>query len=85
MHREQAVVSRSPRHNPRSRRGNILVLSAFLMILMMAMVAFSVDVGYMALTKTEIQTATDAAALAGAGELVNGTAAAEAAALLMVK
>lgn len=81
MHREQAVVSRGPRHNPRSRRGTILVMSAFLMIFMMAMVAFSVDVGYMALTKTEIQTATDAAALAGAGELVNGTAAAEAAAM----
>ena len=30
------------------RRGNIVVLSALLMILMMAMAAFAVDVGYIA-------------------------------------
>ena len=33
----------------RSRRGVTLVLAAFLMVMMLAMVAFAVDCGYMAL------------------------------------
>jgi len=59
-----------------SRRGKIVVMTAFLMTTMMAMIAFSVDVGYMAVTRTEIQICTDAAALAGAAGLVDGSAAA---------
>jgi Flp pilus assembly protein TadG len=55
------------------RRGNIVVFSAFLMIVFMAMLALSVDVGYMYTMQTQLQRAVDAAALAGAGELVNGT------------
>ncbi|WP_425615385.1 VWA domain-containing protein [Anatilimnocola sp. NA78] len=58
------------------RRGKIVVMTAFLLTTMMAMVAFSVDVGYMAVTRTEIQICTDAAALAGAAGLVDGPAAA---------
>ncbi|MFN0017442.1 MAG: pilus assembly protein TadG-related protein [Pirellulaceae bacterium] len=81
MNHKQANVRATPRRTSRNRRGAIAVLAALLLILMMAMVAFSVDVGYMTLTKTEIQTSTDAAALAGAGELVNGTDAAQQAAL----
>jgi Flp pilus assembly protein TadG len=70
-----------PRCGKNHRRGKIVVLAAFLLMLMMGMVAFGVDVGYMALTRTEIQTSTDSAALAGAGELINGTDAAQQAAL----
>ena len=81
MSRQQASHNRKQRHIQKGRRGKIVVLAAFLMILMMGMVAFGVDVGYMALTKTELQTSTDAAALAGAGELVNGTDAAQTAAM----
>ncbi len=74
--------SRLQQHQPsRLRRGKILVLTAFLLTFLMGVVALSVDVGYMAVTRTEIQTATDSAVLAAAGELVNGTPAAEAAAL----
>jgi Flp pilus assembly protein TadG len=65
----------------RQRRGIIVVLTAFLLVVLMAMIAFSVDVGYMSVVRTEIQTAADSAALAGAGELPNGTAAAQAEAL----
>ncbi len=65
----------------RQRRGKIIVMTAFLMTTMLGMVAFSVDVGYMAVTRTEIQICTDAAALAGAAGLVNGTATAQAQAL----
>jgi Flp pilus assembly protein TadG len=81
MNRHHPSVIRGSRHAKGVRRGKIVVLAAFLLMFMMGMVSFGVDVGYMALTKTEIQTSTDAAALAGAGELVNGTAAAQQAAL----
>jgi len=59
------------------RRGTILILAMFLMILMMGMLAMSVDVGYMMNTQTELKRATDAAALAGAGSLIEGTDVAE--------
>lgn len=54
------------------RRGAILVLSAGLMIVMMSMLAFSIDAGYMFTMKTELQRAIDSAALAAAGSLVDG-------------
>jgi Flp pilus assembly protein TadG len=81
MSRNREIPGPANRPGSRKRRGKIVVLTALLLMFMMGMVAFGVDVGYMALTKTEIQTSTDAAALAGAGELVNGTDAAQAAAL----
>jgi hypothetical protein len=53
----------------RKRRGAVVVLAAFLMIVMLGMVAFSVDLGYIALTKSELQNAADAAAMAAASKL----------------
>ena len=55
-----------------TRRGAIIVLAAFLMIFMMAVLALSVDVGYMMTVKSEAKRSTDAAALAGAGVLIEG-------------
>ncbi len=43
------------------------------MTVMLSMVAFSVDVGFILLVRTELQRAVDAGALAGAGTLVEGT------------
>jgi len=60
----------------KSRRGAIIVLAAIFMIAMLGMVAFALDVGYVATTNTELCRTCDAAALAGAGALVDGTAAA---------
>jgi Flp pilus assembly protein TadG len=48
------------------RRGAIAVLAALLLVFMVGMVAFAVDLGYLALAKTQLQTAADSAALAGA-------------------
>lgn len=79
---------RVSRTRPTPRRGVIIVLTALLMVFMLAMIAFAVDIGYIANARTEIQRATDAAAYAGAGDLVYGTAAAGASAdsyLLMNK
>lgn len=54
------------------RGGAIIVLTAILLVLMMGMLAFSVDVGYMYTLESQLQRSVDAAALAGAGALVEG-------------
>jgi hypothetical protein len=59
------------RQRTQRRKGNILVLTAFMMIGMLAMVAFSVDLGYLNVARTELQRSADAAALAGAWELID--------------
>ena len=46
------------------------------MVFIMALLALSIDVGMIALANTEIKRSTDAAALAGAGVLIEGTDAA---------
>jgi len=51
----------------RRRRGAVLVLVALLLVLLVAIIAFAVDLGYIALVRTELQAVADAAALAGAG------------------
>jgi hypothetical protein len=56
-----------------NRQGTILVLAAVMMVVMVALLALSVDLGYITTVNNELQRATDAAALAGAGSLVEGT------------
>ncbi len=56
------------------RRGATLVLIAILMVALLGMVAFAIDLGYIATVKTELQRSVDAGALAGAGLLVEGEA-----------
>src|SRR6188768_3651839 len=55
----------------RARRGNIIVLSAVLMVAMMAMIAFAVDLGYLYNARTEMQRAADASAIAACWELID--------------
>ncbi len=52
-----------------SRRGAMLVLIVVLMVVLIVTVVFSVDVAYMQLTRTQLRTATDAAARAAAEAL----------------
>lgn len=52
-----------------SRHGSVLLLATGVLVLVLSFAAFSVDVGYIALTKTQLQNAADAAALAAAMEL----------------
>src|SRR5687768_15600002 len=59
----QRNVGRSRRH------GAMLVLVAVCLPLCIIMAAFAVDVAWMQLARTELRTATDAAARAGAKEL----------------
>jgi Flp pilus assembly protein TadG len=52
------------------RQGAVAPLMALLLIPLLAMVAFAVDVGWMVLAQSELQAAADAAALAGAQQLL---------------
>lgn len=55
-----------PTRNFRHRRGISLVLIAILIVVLLGVVAFSVDVGYMVMVRTQLQAAADSAALAAA-------------------
>jgi Flp pilus assembly protein TadG len=61
--------SRRPSQN---RKGAIVVLVAFLLILIIAMVAFATDVGNITVNKTTLKAAADSAALAAAGSMTQG-------------
>ena len=56
----------------RRRVGSILVLTAVMMVLMFALLAFAVDIGYVALVRTQMQSAADAAAMAATWDLLDG-------------
>ena len=55
------------------RRGTVVVLAAVLLVVMVSMVAFAVDLGFITLARTELQGAADAAALAGVAKLPLGS------------
>jgi Flp pilus assembly protein TadG len=55
----------------RRRRGNILVLTAFFMMVMVAFLALGIDIGYLQNVRGELQKSADAAAMAGAWELID--------------
>src|SRR5688572_1537565 len=74
------MVTRTRQHPPQ-RRGIILALSAVMMVFLLGVIAFAVDLGYIANIRTDVQRATDSAAFAGAGALINGTTAAQTEAL----
>src|SRR5437764_2137911 len=53
------------------RRGNIVAMTAVLMVVMIAFVALAVDVGYLYTVRDELQRSADAAAIAAAWELID--------------
>ena len=56
----------------KKRWGSIILLAAGMMVMVFGFLAFSVDVGYIALTKAQLETASDAGARAAAIELKDG-------------
>ena len=68
-------VCRVPSRSSRERRGAIVVLLALLLIVLFAFTAFCVDIGWMTVTKSQLQNAADSAAAAGARQLVDNYAA----------
>ncbi|HEX4589220.1 MAG TPA: TadE/TadG family type IV pilus assembly protein, partial [Gemmataceae bacterium] len=55
----------------RHRKGAVTPLVAILMVFLLAMVAFGVDLGYIAVSQKEVQNAADSAALAGTSQLLD--------------
>ncbi len=74
-------MNRPLRNRRPDRRGSIIVLTALLLVVLIGMLAYAIDLGYIANTHTEVRMAADAAAFAGAGALINGTTAANTEAL----
>ncbi len=62
------------------RKGVILLLTAFLMVFFIGLIAFATDSGTIVLARTQLQSAADAAAIAGIDALSGGTTAAQTAA-----
>ena len=58
-------------HRRERRVGSIAVLSLILITMMMAFVAFAVDIGYILVTRTEMQRSADASAVAAAWTLID--------------
>lgn len=71
LHSSRPVLGSQPRWYAR-RRGNIVVLASMLMVFIMGLVAFAVDLGYIARTSGQMKSASDGAALAAAQELGYG-------------
>ncbi len=62
--RQNRIVGES-----QSRRGVTMVLFAFLLVVILGMVAFAVDMGHIMLVRTQLQVAADSAAMAAAKEM----------------
>ncbi len=62
-------MTRPRRH--RNRKGTILVLAAFMLVVLFAVLMLAVDLGYLYVTQTQMQRTADAAAIAAVWELVD--------------
>ena len=63
------------RWNSVKREGKIVVLTAVLLPVLFGMAAFAIDIGYIGFSRSRLQAAAEAAALAAVGELPNGAGA----------
>src|SRR3990172_4149393 len=71
LNSEQPIGLPQPMYSNVKRSGIFTVLAAICLVTVMAFVALSVDLGVISLTKTRMQNACDAAALAAATEISN--------------
>ncbi len=58
-------------HRRPDRRGVILIFTAIMLVFVLAMVAFAVDLGYLLVTRTELQRTADATSLAAVWDLMD--------------
>jgi Flp pilus assembly protein TadG len=63
---------RKPCRHATSRRGAVAPLIAFMVVPFVGMVAFALDIAWIVQSRSDLQSAADAAALAGAEQLMNG-------------
>ena len=57
---------KGPKREERSRRGATLVLAVIFIVVLLGVIAFSIDLGYVVLVRTQLQVAADSSALASA-------------------
>lgn len=57
--------------NRKPRRGTMAIFAAIMLVVLLACVAFAVDLGYIIAARAQMQNAADAAALAGASQLLD--------------
>ena len=67
-----AVAPHRSARRKRSRKGAIIVLTLIFLTAMLVVLALTLDLGYVTASRAELQRATDAAALAGAGGMIEG-------------
>jgi Flp pilus assembly protein TadG len=56
-----------------SRRGAVLPLTAILIVFLLALTAFAIDLGWIMVVRTQLQSAADSAALAGTQQLLDSS------------
>jgi len=78
---ERASTMKLQHRTSHSRRGAIAVLAACTLVFLLAMVAFSVDLGYLCWVDAQTQTVADAAALAGVKGLTTSPSQAQSSAI----
>jgi Flp pilus assembly protein TadG len=66
------VTVMNTRNFPGRKKGTILVFSAVLMVMMFVFLAFAVDLGYLAVVRTQLQRTADSAAIAASWSLLDG-------------
>jgi Flp pilus assembly protein TadG len=71
-HFKSRATPRGKLGRAKRRRGAVAVLMAFLAVPFLAMVAFAVDIAWIVQSRSDLQNAADAAALAGAEQLMDG-------------
>ncbi len=64
------MIARTRKRLHHRREGNVVVLTMFLLVGMIALLAFSLDLGYIYTARVELQRSADAAALAGTWRLL---------------
>ncbi len=60
-----------PARRTRNRQGSMAILAALFLVIMLACVAFAVDLGYLCLARSQAQNAADAAAMAAAWKMLD--------------
>ncbi len=63
------MLNRPSKQRSKNQRGTVMMLTILVLIAMLGMLALSIDVGYVLNARTQLQSASDAAALAGAVNL----------------
>ena len=77
-HVNGATESIASSRGDESRQGSVLTMSAMVLVMILAFTSFTVDFGWISLTRAQMHNACDAGGFAGASELAFGTGAAPA-------